>query len=613
MIPDDQVEEVRARADIVEVVGEFVDLKKSGKEYKALCPFHDERTPSFYVVPGKGFYKCFGCGESGDVFGFVMKRTGLDFPEAVKHVAARSGVEIREVTRGGGDREDDPHRPLYELNAWARDFFASRLHDPDAGRVARDYLASRGVDMETVERFGLGYAPDDWRALREAAGTHGFDDDLLLEAGLLSTSEKSPEPYDRFRNRIIFPIEGLSGRVVAFGGRVLGRGESGPKYLNSPETPVYQKGEVLYGLSWARHPIRRESAALVVEGYMDLVALAAGGFDNVVATLGTAMTEEHARLVARYTRRGYLLFDSDAAGLRATFKAGDVMLAAGIHPAVVTLPPGEDPDTLVLKEGAEGLRQYLEQAVDVVDRKLQILEEHDYFRDIERTRQAVDRLLPTIRATADPALRDIYVSKVAERTGVRRETLEEELARRPAHGRGGRRSPGSSSRSQRGPSRRSVPRVPRMGAERTLLLLLLNDPRWVERAGERLGPDDFADAAYRSIFEAVVHEPGLRSVPEGMDAMAATRLEELLEVEREPAGAAEVFESCVRRILLASFERRGDELQRRIEEAADEEEKHELIKEKLALVAERRTVGLDWSHTARKLGSRHERDPGGGR
>lgn len=610
MIPDDQVEEVRARADIVEVVGEFVDLKKSGKEYKARCPFHEERTPSFYVVPDKGFFKCFGCGESGDVFGFVMKRAGLDFPEAVRHVAARAGVELREVTRGEEARED-PNRPLYELNAWAREFFRGRLEDPETGRTARDYLESRGVDRETAERFSLGYAPDEWRALRDAAGTHGFDDDLLLEGGLLSRSDRSPEPYDRFRDRIIFPIEGLSGRVVAFGGRVLGSAEGGPKYLNSPETPVYHKGEVLYGLSWAKYPIRRESAALVVEGYMDLVALGAGGFENVVATLGTAMTEEHARLLSRYTTRVFLLFDSDAAGLRATFRAGDVLLAAGLHPAVVSLPPGEDPDTLVLKEGAQGLRHYLEQAVDVVDRKLQILEEHDYFRDIERTRQAVDRLLPTVRATADPALRDIYVSKVAERTGVRRETLERELARAPRGAGGG--SPGPRSPAASRAPKRVVPRVPRMGAERSLLLLLLKDPRWVERAGERIGPEDLADAAHRVIFEALLHEPGLGAAPEDMDPVAAQRLEEMLQDRRDLAGAGEIFESSVRRIRLASLDRRVRELQRRIEAATDEEEKEGLLTEKVALAAERRAIGPDWSHTARKLGAESTRDSGGGR
>jgi len=617
MIPDDQVEEVRARADIVDIVGEYVDLKKAGKEYKALCPFHDERTPSFYVVPDKGFYKCFGCGESGDAFGFLMKRGGLSFVDAVKHVAKRSGVEIREL-RKGERPEDDPDRPLYELNAFARSFFEERLADPETGRLARDYLESRGVDAETTERFHLGYAPDEWRALRDAAARHGYDDALLEEAGLLSKSEKSPEPYDRFRDRIIFPIEALDGRVVAFGGRVLGTGGHGPKYLNSPETPIYHKGEVLYGLSWAKHAVRRESSALVVEGYMDLVALAAGGFDHVVATLGTAMTEEHARLLTRYTGRIYLLFDSDAAGLRATFKAGDTLLAQGAHPGVVTLPHGEDPDTLVLKEGAEGLRRYLDEAVDIFDRKLQILEEHDYFRDIERTRQAVDRLLPTIRATADPALRDIYVTKAAERTGVRRDTLETELesvsdrTRRTGHrGARGRRGTSGGSAGARRPAR-SVHRIRGMGAERALLLLLLEDRDWIERASERIGPDDFDDAANRGVFEALLEDPELDRPPPELDAAAAARLDELLSDRRELSGAETIFDSAVRRMKMSGFGVRQKALRERMAAAEDDEERVEIAKELEALSRERRALGADWSHTARRLGERRTNDHGGG-
>ncbi|MBW3534294.1 MAG: DNA primase, partial [Gemmatimonadetes bacterium] len=407
MIPDDQVEEVRLRADIVDVISDYVPLKKSGKDYKARCPFHEERTPSFYVVPSKGFYNCFGCGASGDVFSFLMKKGGLEFVEAVRHVAGKVGIELRE-TRQGDEARDDPNRPLYEVNAFARAFYAERLADPEEGRDARDYLTSRGVDDAIVERFGLGYAPDDWRALRDAAAVHGFDDDLLMEVGLLSTSEKAPEPYDRFRHRVVFPIEELGGRVVAFGARVLGKGDKGPKYLNSPETPVYHKGDVLYGLSWARHNIRREGAVMVVEGYMDLVSLAAAGFDNVVAPLGTSMTEEQARLLGRYTKRVFLLFDSDRAGLEATFRAGDVLLAAGLSPAVVTLPPGEDPDTVVRKEGRPALQGYLEDAVDVLDRKLQILEREGYLDRIEGRRRGIDGVLSTLRAARDPALRDIY-------------------------------------------------------------------------------------------------------------------------------------------------------------------------------------------------------------
>jgi len=499
MIPDDIVEEVRARADIVEIIGELVPLKKAGREYKANCPFHEERTPSFYVVPEKGFYKCFGCGKSGDVFSFVMERLGLDFVEAVKYVAQRSGVEVREITRQRD--EDDPNRELYELNAFARDWFRERLLDAATGRVAQAYLERRGIGAETAERFGLGWSPDEWRALRDAAARHGLDERLMEEVGLLSRSERTNEPFDRFRGRIMFPIEGVSGKVIAFGGRVIEGGDrkDAPKYLNSPETPIYHKGSNLYGLSWARHAIRREEAAIVVEGYMDVVSLAAHGFENVVAPLGTAMTPEQAKLLGRYAQRVYLLFDSDAAGLKATFRAGDTLLEARLHPSVVTLPPGEDPDTMVRNQGAARLREHLEDAVDVLDRKLQILDEKDFFSSIERIRSAVDRLLPTLRAAADPALRDIYVAKVADRTGVRRETFEAEL----------RKTAGAASRAphpEAAPSR--IPSIPRLGAERTLLLLMTKNAEYVERAGEQLSVEDFVDPAYRTIFQALLDGHG---------------------------------------------------------------------------------------------------------
>lgn len=611
MIPDVQVEEVRAHADLVDVIGELVPLKKSGKEFKANCPFHEERTPSFYVVPAKGFYKCFGCDESGDVFSFVMKRLGLDFVEAVRYVAARSGVEIHEVSRGQ-DAEEDPYRTHFEANAFARDFFRSMLLDPRIGTDARDYLSHRGIDEATAERFGLGYAPDEWRSLRDAAANLGITDDLLVEVGLLTTSEKSPEPYDRFRHRIMFPIEGLAGRVVAFGGRILGSGGAlrrtgkGPaKYVNTSETPIYHKGEVLYGMSWAKHAIRKEGSALVVEGYMDTVSLAAAGFENVVAPLGTSFTEAQGALLARYTKRVLLLFDSDEAGLKATFRGGDVLLSHGLQPAVVTLPQGEDPDTMVQKEGAQGLRHYLDQAVDVLDRKFQMLQEHDFFSSIEKTRRALDKLLPTLRAAADPALRDMYVSRVAERTGVRRETLEVELSRQ-----GSRRAAMPSKavanrRRHRGVSPPSS--IPSMGAERAILLIVARDR---ERRHERiesllrhLGPEDFTDPAWRAIFQAFLEEAELDHPPEGMEPEAARRLEGLLADRADLRHAERTFGDALTQVRLTTHQRRVCELDQRMVEAESEAEKQALAEEKANVAREGREIGVGWSHAARRLGS----------
>jgi DNA primase len=597
VIPDDVIDEVRARADIVDIIGEMVPLKRAGKEFKARCPFHEERTPSFYVVPDKGFYKCFGCGKSGSVFDFVMERQGMDFVEAVKFVAGRAGVEVREVTRSR--QEEDPNRPLYEITAFARQWFREQLL-ADSGAAARSYLEGRGIGDDVAERFELGYAPDEWRAFREAAGKHGLDEELMLLLGLLKQSEKSPEPYDGFRGRVMFPIESLSGRVIAFGGRIL-HGD-GPKYINSPETPIYHKGQNLYGLSWAKNAIRREEAAIVVEGYMDVVSLAAAGFENVVAPLGTALTAEQAKLLDRYTTRVLLLFDSDAAGLRATFKAGDILLEAGLHPAVVSLPPGEDPDTLVRSGGREAMEELLRDAVDVLDRKLQILEERDYFSTIERTRSAVDRLLPTLRAVRDPTLRDIYVDRVADRTGVRRETLEAEMRKARSTSSPGRHGPPT----LRGPPLRT--RAPRRRAEVQVLKVMVRGVEWVERAAELVAPEDFDDPYNRAIFQALLDAPELRAPPAGMDPVAAQRFEEILADPEELVHGLDVFTNSINRIRVSALDRRVQDLQRQIEATEDDDAKLELMAAKSELAAELRELDPRyWAAAARRRPS--QRDP----
>jgi len=498
MIPDAIVDEVRARADIVEVVGEHVSLKRAGKDFRALCPFHHEKTPSFYVVPAKGFYKCFGCGEAGDVFSFLMKRSGCTFQDAVRELAAKVGVDIPDERRQEGE---EPFRQLREAVAFAAEFFQERLWDQTTGERARRYLTGRGIDEEAARRFGLGYAPDEWRGLREAAQRHGIADQVLLEAGLVKESEHAEEPYDRFRDRLIFPIAELGGRVVGFGGRVLRPAENAPKYLNSPETPIYHKGELLYGLNWSRGAIRREGAALVVEGYMDYVSLAARGLEHIVAALGTAMTAEQANLLARYSGKVLLLYDSDQAGLRASFRSADALLRAGVHPLLVTLPQGEDPDSLVRKGGGEALRPHLAAAADVLERKLAMLEERGSFHGVEGIRRALDRLLPTLRATIDPSLRDIYVSRVAERTGVRRETLE----RQAAQGEGGMGWSPASRAAQAGPGSpaRSQPARDAFASERLLIKLLLRDPDRVALARTALEGRQLNDHRYRAIFEAL--------------------------------------------------------------------------------------------------------------
>ena len=416
-----------------------------------------------------------------------------------------------------------------------------------------------------------------------------------MEVGLVTRSEKRRDPYDRFRDRLIFPIENLSGKVLGFGGRVLGAGREGsPKYVNSPESPIYHKGEILYGLSWAKNSVRRREMALVVEGYMDVVSLAAVGFENVVAPLGTAVTPDQVALLRRYTSKVHLLFDSDAAGLKATFRAADLLLAGGVHPSVVTFPPGDDPDTIVHNEGPEALQGHIDGAVDVLDRKLQILEERDHFGSIEQTRAAVDRLLPTLRAVQDPTLRDIYVAKVADRTGVRRHTLEGELARIASQPMPRRAAP------RRGPHRPFVASVPEMGPERGLLLLMTKDRDWIERVGERLGPRDFVDVRYRAVFESLLADHDLTHPPEDMGPEAARVLEQLLSDPTELSRAHRVFEESLNKILSTSLQERLDAVDHLLQNTLDEQQQTQLLVEKARLSKERRDLGRDWAPTVRR-------------
>jgi len=529
-IPDHLVEEIRQRADLVEVVSEHTRLKRAGKTWRGPCPLHGGEGPNFSVDPAKGFYKCFVCGEAGTIYNFLMKQSGMTFPEAVRAVAARVGVEIPDEREQRREREDDPHRVLYEVNGFAAKWFRDQLALP-AGQKARDYLARRGIAPESVERFGLGWAPESFDAFGTAARKAGFHTADLLAVGLVKEAKKTGrEPYDAFRGRVIFPIEDLGGRTLGFGGRILEAVENTPKYLNSPESPIYHKGSTLYGLGWSRGAIRKEEVALVVEGYMDYVSLAAHGIPNVVAPLGTAMTEEQAALIAQYAPRAILLYDSDRAGLKATFRNGDQLLRAGVEVLVATLPDGEDPDSLVRAQGEAALRRFLDDAIDVMERKLQLLDRRGLFTSIKGTRRAVDVLLPTVRAARDGVVRGLYLKRISDRTGVPVEALEKEVrdggeeSRVPLDARGEPRRETRGSRYQanlpdrygerqgaHGRPQRATPQLRlRMGAERNLLMMMFQSERWVEEVAKFVGPEDFLDPDYRQLFRVLIDTEGRR-------------------------------------------------------------------------------------------------------
>jgi DNA primase len=420
-----------------------------------------------------------------------MKRFGMDYPTAVRDVARRTGIVIPERAADAGP---DPNAPLLSAAAAAQDWFTRQLQELPEADIARKYLAGRDIALDVAAGLGLGYAPRG-RAFLEEMNRLGIGEDVLLGAGLaLKRDEGAVIP--RFRGRLIFPIHDFRGRAVAFGGRILGEGE--PKYLNSPETAVFHKGRTLYNLHRARHEIRKAETAILVEGYFDVIRLVLAGIENVVAPLGTALTSDQAALLRRQAPAVTLLYDSDKAGLRATFRAGDELLRQGVRVRVATMPPGEDPDTIVRSGGAAALEPVLADAVDILERKLQLLAERGWLEGIEHLRSALDRLLPTIRAAADPITRQLYLTRVAERTGVSKEVLEREVALQPRAMEPG--APGPQ-RPEARPERRAA--ALGVNAERTILRILMHDPSWIIRARETLSEDLFELPEARELFRAL--------------------------------------------------------------------------------------------------------------
>lgn len=520
MISEETIERVREAADIVQIIGEHVTLRRTGSDYRGPCPFHQGTHRNFAVVPKKGIYHCFVCHEKGDVFDFLQKRLGMDWPSALRYVAERVGIEVQETR--ARRVEPDEREPFWEINSSAADYFRRQLWDDDAGRAARDYLAMRRVSREVADRFGLGFAPRDANAMREHLNTLGFSDERLLEAGLLVRKEETDELRPRFRNRLIFPILDVAGHHVGFGGRLLGPGE--PKYLNSSDSKIFSKGRLLYGLNWAKANIRREDRVLLVEGYFDVVRLISAGLETAVAPLGTALTEAQAALLSKYTKHVYLLYDSDTAGLKATFRAGDELLRHGFAVQVVTLPDGEDPDSFVDKHGGAALTAQLGAAIDVFERKVQLLERGGWFADLRKKRRAVDRMLPTIRATADALTRDMYIARASEVAGVSKELLAREAMGVDERVHDGRaddpdasmRVPRPSHRTNAAPpedrSARRLPSGQGAAAEAYLLRVMLHHRSQIDSIGERVGPEDFWIPVYRELYKALLQHSAEDSV-----------------------------------------------------------------------------------------------------
>jgi len=493
LISEDVINRVRDRVDIAEVVGHHVSLTRSGQNLKGLCPFHQEKSPSFTVSPSRQIFHCFGCGTGGNVFTFLMRITGANFPETVRELGQKFGIDVPDSGPSGGPQAAQASR-IEPLNRVVMAWFQQNLRDETTGATARDYLAGRGIQAGTIERFEIGCAPAEWDGLIKALSKQGFSQSDLAAAGLTVAREQGSGAYDRFRARVMFPIIDLRKRIVGFGGRILGEGT--PKYLNSPDTPLFKKGQTLYALDLAREAVARQKTVIVVEGYFDAVALHQAGLTHTVATLGTALTAEHIQVLRRFASKVVLLFDPDQAGVRAALRGLDLFVNSGLGVKVVCLPAGEDPDTYVRKEGPEAFSRLEEQAPSLLDFALEHRLSTAESSTIEGRIRSVDDVLRILQKSEHPIEREERIRVVAERLGVSQQRLIERYPTlvQPE----GRRTPTAQSIDSNQATFKGV------REERDLVYLLLHG-HLTPADVQRLKPEAFSVPTCRSIVEAALN------------------------------------------------------------------------------------------------------------
>ncbi|MBA3028963.1 MAG: DNA primase [Desulfobacteraceae bacterium] len=415
-ISEEKISEIRNTANIVNVVSEVVQLRKTGKNFVGLCPFHSEKTPSFTVNPDKQIFHCFGCHEGGNVVSFVMKHDRLSFPEALRSLAKKHGIDIPEPLLSEKEKKQYSEKEtLYKINRLAADFYHRTLLNNEMGRATRDYLSQRNIKSSTINQFNLGFAPEGWQDLLRFLQKKGNPEGLVEKAGLIIPKKTNDGHYDRFRNRLIFPIYTIAGQVAAFGGRAIDDGI--PKYLNSPETPLFNKRQILFGLDKAKNECRETDTVFVVEGYMDCIMLFQEGLTNTVATLGTAMTPEHIRILRGFAQKVILVYDSDEAGIKAANRSIGLFMEYGVDARILALPEGHDPDSFVREYGMVPFKQLALEAFSMVEFLIQMaIKKHGL--TVSGKIEMVNDLLAPMAATVDPVARALYLKKIAERVGI---------------------------------------------------------------------------------------------------------------------------------------------------------------------------------------------------
>ena len=495
-ISEEILEKIKSQNDIVDVISERVRLKKSGRNFTGLCPFHNEKTPSFSVSQEKQIYKCFGCGEAGNVISFVMKEKNLPFIEAVKYLANRANIPL-EIGNKENNKLSQKKDLLYRVNVEAAKFFFSNLMN---NQQAKEYFLNRGIKESTIKKFGLGYANDSWNNLMFHLRRKGINDNLLEEAGLISVNKEKGRKYDRFRNRVMFPVFDYQGRVIGFGGRVLD--DSKPKYLNSPETLVFQKGTNLYGLNFALKHNISERYFIIVEGYMDLISLHQYGITNVVASLGTALTINQARLLKRYADKVVISYDADIAGQMATLRGLEVLRTAGFDVRVLNIPQGKDPDEYVRSNGRDAFLKLVNVAEPLIDYRIKKAEEGIDFKNSQSLILYAKRIMEII-SDLNPMEKDVYIKKASENTGIKEQTLYDVLKSKVKYSR---ENNFRNNKEEDGSKLYVEPGF--LKAERALLKIMIENKEYLQYIEERISENDFILLEHKEIFTVIISAKG---------------------------------------------------------------------------------------------------------
>jgi DNA primase len=493
LIPNDVINQVIERSDIVEIIGNYTALKKAGRNFKALCPFHNEKTPSFVVNPDKQIFHCFGCGVGGNAVGFLMRQEHLEFPEAVRFLANKAGVVIPENESAAVSPSRQLREEILKANALAADFFHGILltsHEADV-KIARDYLKGRGVNLETVKKFQLGFAPNEWDALLKYLRSKGISEELISKAGLIIAREGKSGFYDRFRKRIVFPILDVQNRFLAFGARAM-QDSDGAKYINSPETPVYTKGQHMFGLQLTKTAVGKSDRIIVVEGYMDMIMPFVHGVENIAASLGTALTVDQIRLIRRYTPNVVMLFDTDTAGQSAIVRSLDLLIDEGMNVRVATLAQDEDPDSFIRQQGAEAFNARIEDAQSLLDFKFDWLGRQYDLKTVEGKSKISQELLSTIARFKSEVAKYELTKSLAQKLNIPEGVLLKQA------------SLGTGQQVSFKPPAAEIKTSASIGVGQELLLaLFLKDPAWVKAAIEKIGPEDFSDGAVRQVVDVI--------------------------------------------------------------------------------------------------------------